>query len=223
MKKCEKCNVSVDTNKKQCPLCFSELDGEYEQTMPLYSDTTYTDNTHKKNRLLMKIFVFITIAAIAICTFVNVLTGLNVFWSALVDVGLLYVWILVRHTIISRRGAFEKIFFQFGAIFALVLTTNWISGGEWFWNIFVPSASLLTTTGLLFLLLINKKRSDFALSSFVMSILLVGLSIVLVCLPVDNFKLLNWINIIYTGLFLIAILLFGGKTLKRSLQKNLHV
>ena len=38
-----------------------------------------------------------------------------------------------------------------------------------------------------------------------MLLLLLGLSIVLICLPVDNFKLLNLINIIYIGLFLLGI------------------
>lgn len=223
MKKCEKCNVSVATNKKQCPLCFNELEGEVDNKANLYSDATYSDNTPKKNMLLMKIFGFLTIVTLVICAFLNVVTGTEVLWSLLVGVGICYVWILVRHTIISRRGSFEKMFFQFVGLFAVVLVTNYLAGGEWFWNIFVPSASLITTTVLLFLLLVNKKRNDFVVSSFVMTLILIVLSVVLVCLPVDSFKLLNWISIIYSSLFLLGILIFGGRSLKRGLQKNLHV
>ena len=223
MKKCEKCNVNVVTNKKQCPLCFNELDGEEEKVTNLYSDAKYSDRTTKKNILLTKIFSFLTIVVLAICAFINVMTGTQVLWSVLVGVGIAYIWILIRHTVFSRRGSFEKMFFQFLGLFAVVLTTNWIAGGEWFWDFFVPSASLITTTILLFLLLVNKKRSDYVLSSFVMTIILIVLSVVLVCLSITSFKLLNWINIIYSGLFLLGILFFSGHQLRRALQKNLHV
>ncbi len=224
MKKCEKCNVNVATNKKQCPLCFNELEGEGENAENFYSDAPYCDNTTKKNILLTKVFSFLTIVVLAICAFINVYTGTEVLWSVLIGVGIVYVWVLIRHTILSRRGSFEKMFFQFVGLFAVVLTTNWLAAsGEWFWDIFAPSASLLTITVLLFLLLVNKKRSDYVVSSFVMTIILIVISVVLVSLPANSFKLLNWINIIYSGLFLLAILFFGGHQLRRGLQKNLHV
>lgn len=224
MKKCEKCNISINTPKKQCPICFNELDGEYDSENPQnFNLERYSDNTTKKNILLLQIFTFLTIVICTVCLFVNFLTTKNVWWSVIVIIGLFYVWILVRHTILSRRGTFEKILFQFAGIFGIVLATSMISGGLWFWNYFVPSASIITATVLLFLLLINKRRSDFIISFFFMLLLLLGLSIVLICLPVDNFKLLNLINIIYIGLFLLGILIFGFRALKRGLQKNWHV
>ena len=224
MKKCEKCNININTSKKQCPICFNELDGEYNSESPQnYNLEKYSDNTPKKNVLLMQIFTFLTIVIMTLSLFINFLTTKEVWWSAIVVIGLIYVWILIRHTILSRRGNFEKILFQFAGIFGIVLAANMISGGLWFWNYFVPSASIVTITVLLFLLLINKKRSDFTVSFFFMSILLLTLSIVLICLPVDDFKLLNLINIIYTGLFILGILIFGFRSLKRGLQKNWHV
>lgn len=225
MKTCSKCKISINTNKKQCPLCFNELDGDFDEEVGEVLNTAkFKDTTAKKNYLLIKIFSFLSIVAISICLFINLLYTPKLFWSAVVILGILYVWVLVKHTIISNRGFFEKIFFQFGLLFVIVLSTNMFSGGEiWFWNFFAPSASLATTTALLFLLLINKKRSDFIVSSFVMTLLLEGMSIVLVCLPIDTFKLLNQINILYSGLFLLGILIFGFKALKRGLQKNLHI
>lgn len=224
MKKCEKCNISINTSKKQCPVCFNELDGEFDSQSPqTFNMAKYSDNTAKKNILLMKLFVFLTIVISIPCLFINFLTDKDVLWSVIVIVGLFYVWILVRHTILSKRGTFEKLFFQFVGIFAIVLATNLISGGLWFWNYFVPSASIVTTTVLLFILLINNRRSDLIVSFFFMSLLLLVLSTVVIFLPVDNFKLLNFINIIYIGLFLLGILLFGWRSLKRGLQKNWHV
>lgn len=224
MKKCEKCNININTTKKQCPICFNELDGEYDTENPQnFNLEKYSDNTPKKNLLLTKIFTFLSIVIITSCLFINFLTNTKLWWSSIVIVGILYIWILIRHTILSKRSTFEKLIFQFFGIFALVLTTNWISGGEWFWNYFVPSASIITTTVLLFIILINKKRSDLVVSFFFMSIILIIFSIVLIATKVDSFRLLNWINIIYTSFFLLGISMFGYKSLKRGLQKNLHV
>ena len=224
MKKCEKCNININTNKKQCPVCYNELDGEYDSSNPQnFNLDRYSDNTPKKNFLLMQIFIYLTIVVMTTCLFINFLTNKEVLWSAIVIVGLLYVWILIRHTILSNRGNFEKILFQLAGIFALVLATNRISGGEWFWNFFAPSASIITITVLLFIILINKKRSDFVVSFFFMTLLLILMSIVLLVFSLDTFKLLNWINIIYSGFFILGIFIFGFRSLKRGLQKNWHV
>lgn len=225
MKKCEKCNITINTKKKQCPVCFNELEGKLDnEGIIAYNYTKYTDNTPTSNFFLHRIFFFLTICIMSIVLFINMYTGFDVPWSLVVIVSLIYVWILVRHTIIGNRGSFEKIFFQFFGILGVILTSNYISGSEsWFWNYVVPLASITTTTVLTFVLLINKKRSDFVLSFFVMALLMISISLTLILTNVDSFKLINYINLIYTGLFALGILILGSKSLKRALHKNLHL
>lgn len=225
MKTCAKCNVNVKTTKKQCPLCFNELDStNFSVEHGIYRTTKPSLSAVNKNFFLSRLFLFATISISSICFFINFMVNINVFWSLVVLIAMLYTWILVRHTIISKRSVFEKVLFQFVGILSVVLATNYVAGGEdWFWNYVVPSASLATTTVLILVLLVNPKRGDFVLSFFLMSLVLIILSVVLLVTNADTFKLLNWINLLYNSLFALGILIFGFRNIKRGLHKNLHI
>lgn len=226
MKECSKCKIKTNTSKRQCPLCFNELDGEFEgdKGTIIYNTDKHKDNTISNNYILTRIFLFLTFAISSICLFINFTADPTVWWSPIVILSLVYVWILVRHTILSQRGAFEKVLFQFIGILAVVFSSNFVAGGQdWIWFYLIPSGAIATSTVLAMILLINKKRSDFVVSAFAMALLVIGISLTLVLTRVDTFKLLNFINILYSGLFALAILVFGGRSLKRGLQKNFHL
>ena len=59
---------------------------------------------------LLVIFLFISIVSSAVCLTVNLMTSFLPFWSLIVIIGIVYCWVLIVHTILSRRSIFEKIF-----------------------------------------------------------------------------------------------------------------
>lgn len=226
MKYCTKCKANVNTQKKQCPVCFDELEISENTSLPpsIYSSAKPTNNLAVKNFFLTRLFFFLTISISSICFFINYMFTPTIFWSLAVLISILYVWILVRHTIISRRGAFEKTLFQFFGILGIIMATNYVSGGnDWFWPYVVPSASLATTTVLMLVLFVNQKRADFLLSFFLMSLVLIITSVILLFTGADSFRLLSLINLLYTGLFALGIIIFGFKTLKKAFHKTLHI
>lgn len=225
MKKCSRCNIKTNTTKNHCPLCYCELDNLDDKTdLPYFSTKKKADKYVKKNMLLYKVMLFLSICAIVICFFVNFLTNKKILWSLIVLLSIVYIWILIRHTIMSRRNVFEKVLFQFIGVLAIILSTNLISGGgDWFWNFVVPSASMLTTSVLILFSLVNKKRNDFILSIFVLLCILLILNIVLRFAHIDSYKLLSEINILYNSLALVGILILDFKALKHSLAKNFHI
>ena len=111
MKHCKHCNVDVNDTKDYCPLCFNRLEGERDERPALYLERENNNRGRKNSHILRNIFLFLAICTLIVCTFVDYQTGWSR-WSVIVDFSILYVWILVAHTIISRRSAFEKIFFQ---------------------------------------------------------------------------------------------------------------
>ena len=224
LKNCAKCNIQINTDKKQCPICFNELEGKNDADYtPNFSSKNY-DRSTQKGFFVFKLFLFFTICSSGIVLFINLVTNPKVLWSIVVIISLLYVWILVLHTIISRRNFFEKILFQLVGVYAIVLSTNLITlDFSWIWSYFVASVSLLTITVLAFIIFINKKREDYIASAFIISLLLLATSIVLIATKVDLFRILNLINIMYNAIFLLGILFFGHKILINAFQKNLHV
>ena len=222
MKHCDNCKVDINTNKNYCPLCYGEIEGENCQDL-IYKTKDMEPRIFKHRLLTTKIFLFISLCATIICMFVNFITTPKVLWSLIVAFSVLYVWILVRHTIISRRNFFEKILFQFLGISSVLLLSNIISGGgAWFWNYVLPSVALVTTIVTLILCFSFSKKGHLA-SFFLLFILMLIMSGILLLAKIDTFKLLSQINIVFNTLNILGILIFNFKGLKKSFTKNFNL
>ncbi len=222
MKYCKNCKIKVDSDKDYCPLCFRELSGEGSSDTQLFAERKANEHSNERNDILTKIFVFMTICVVSICLITNLLIDPSVLWSLSVVSGALYVWILVSHTIISRRGIFEKVLFQVLSIMFILWTSSEISPThDWLQQYVYPSVSLSVLTVMLMIILIKKDKS-WLLSFFTISILL-GTASVVILFNYDSFKILNLINIVYAALLVIAYVIFGGKVIKQQFTKIFHL
>ena len=159
MKYCKNCKIKVDSDKDYCPLCFRELSGEGSSDTQLFAERKANELSNERNDILTKIFVFMTICVVSICLITNLLIDPSVLWSLSVVSGALYVWILVSHTIISRRGIFEKVLFQVLAIMFILWTSSEISPThDWLQQYVYPSVSLSVLTVMLMIILIKKDK-----------------------------------------------------------------
>lgn len=226
MRRCDLCNVEVDTSRKYCPLCFNDLekDDNPEKHTSEFLPRTKNENFEKHSYFLTRLFLFLSLAIIGVCIFINVLTK-GVPWCLLVSLCIVYIWILIEHTILSKRGVFEKILFHVCSIVSILIASNIIAGGgEWLINFVIPSIALATTTILVLISLIGKRhRSQFLLSFFIIYILFLILSIVLLAAHFDTFKILNLINIMYNTLAILGTLLLGFRIIKNESGKKLHI
>ena len=226
MKHCKLCNVDIESDRKYCPLCFNDIEKDMveEKKAPEFLTRNKNENFEKHSYFLTRLFLFLTIAIIGICTFINILTK-GAPWCLLVALCILYVWVLIDHTILSKRSPFEKILFQLCTIVAILAVSNFLAGGgEWLINVVVPSIDIATTTILVLISLIGKQhRSQFLLSFLIMYILFLILSIVLLAAKFDNFKILNQINMMYNILTILGTILFGFRIIKNESGKKLHI
>ena len=227
MKHCNLSNIDIDSDRKYCPLCFNEVDkteNKERSKTPEYLPRAKNEKIEKHSYFLTRIFLFLSIAIIGICIFINVLVKGKP-WCLIVGLSILYIWVLTMHTILSKRSAFEKILFQLCNIIAILVASNHLAGGgEWLINYVVPSIALATTSILVLVSLIGKRhRSQFLLSFFIIYILFLVLSIVLVAAKFDTFKILNEINIMYTSLAILGTVLFGFRIIKNEGGKKLHI
>ncbi len=232
MKHCPICKVDVETGK-YCPLCYNELesvtpvnsDKKAEvESVPYYKHREKNETYEKKSYFLARLFLFLSIMCVGTCVFINVLVKGSA-WSVLVALSVLYVWVLVSHTILSKRSVFEKILFQVLNIIAILVSSNNLSGGgKWLIDYVLPSVAIVTTTVLIMISLIGKQhRSQFLLSFLAIYILSLVMSIVLVAGKYDDFKILNQINMLYTIMAILGTLLLGYRIIKNESRKKLHI
>ena len=221
MKHCEKCNVDVNTNHTHCPLCFNEIRGE-NNTPLMYSVSGTKPTEIQKKHHARKILALISIAVIAICAVINYLTE-TPFWSGIVAASIVYVWIFVKHTIMSQRNTFEKILLQILAMVGLLLITNYVSGGGWFVPYVLPALLTIVVVVLDFMLFISKRRRQLQVSFILIEVLILILSIVFLLLKAVTFKLIHMISLITAILSILGVIIMDGKNLFQEISKKFHL
>lgn len=225
MKKCEKCNVYVNTQRKTCPLCFeplTEMDKE-ELEYPVYPD--YVPPKRKTN-FFIKSMTFLAIASIIITAFINIATytketGL---WFLYVVASVLYFLVLIRSMILSRSNTAKKILTQMVTLSALVVGIDLISNSSgWSYTYIIPCLSVISTLTIGIILLSKTIRySDYIVY------LLVSLLLGLVPFIFWIFKLVNvlWPSLMAASFSLvvfIAMVIFADESTKEELKKRFHI
>ena len=112
MKYCPHCHVSVNNDRKKCPLCYQILE---DDNKPMYYQPYPKKKIKDKMSLVTKILLFVSIVAVIASIVVNIYTFSNehpLYWCVLVVVGVPYIWLSVRYVILSRGNIPTKIFSQ---------------------------------------------------------------------------------------------------------------
>lgn len=223
MKRCEHCNVDVNTSHNTCPLCFGTLTEVNKKpgTDPFKQKEEIVEN--KSKIILFKLFLFFSIVAATVCVVINLMTKPLPLWSLIVVIGILYCWVLIAHTIISKRGIFEKIFLQVGVIIGLLFVCEWVSGGDhWMVNYVMPTISIIVMT-VLFILSQALKYHKGLFSYFIMTIILTANAGILLLCHAATFDLLNVITVCAGVVALIGMMLFSGSALRKEFSKKFHL
>ncbi|MGG1633274.1 DUF6320 domain-containing protein [Paenibacillus sp. FSL K6-3182] len=223
MRLCNRCNVSVDDQHDYCPLCSRPLGNrgnsasEYPSYAKLHQETAVFTRT--------KLFLFLTISAIVLSITINLLTlQLNPkLWSAIVTTGLIYAWVIVKDTILSKAHIGKKILFHY-AILALFLLVIDIFVGfmKWSTTYAIPLFGMAATFMMTLLAIIKKSlwHNDigYLLAMFFISLCPAILFI---------FQLADVIwpsvaAIVYSLLTIIGMIIFSDRQFKEEIKKRFH-
>ena len=215
----------MQSSENYCPLCYNYLDteGEEKEDFVYYLERDASKKRAIGNNFLLKLFLYLSICVTVVCFVINYFTDKHMLWSPVVFVSVLYMWILIMHTIMSSRNAFEKIFFQLVGIIALLLTLERISASAWFLSYVLPAILIATTSVLAMISLISKHKKALITTFFVFYILFEVVSLVFLIFLKDVYFLLYLIHAIYNGLILLGTLLFGGKIIRNEVAKKAHL
>lgn len=118
MKECSHCQITVNSKRKTCPLCYRNLvekEGEVA-----FSD--YPKKTEKRRvGIAFKIGIFLSLIACIVCAVVNYLSfdESPYYWSVVVIIAIAYLWLSIRYVIMGRGLITTRIFFE--AITTIVL------------------------------------------------------------------------------------------------------
>ena len=226
MKRCNKCNIDFNTDRKSCPFCRSILEEVTEsnhQPYPKYQEVS------KKKRIVEKIFIFLSLIAgivSIVSNYYDYVAGHTYLWSAVVLIGVIFLWVFIRGIIISNRYFAQRFLFVILLLELMFMSIELIDIKylhlDWSLTYMLPFLSIAYLFTLSLYAMISPRRfADF----FIYMILISLASIAEILLVVFNKVSVDW-PILASSLFglfvLVGMFLFPTKTSKEELKKRLR-
>jgi hypothetical protein len=218
---CEKCNVKIQGCRTECPLCQNVLDQSNDCTDEIFPVVLTTFHAHK---LYFKILIFITIIGVVSSIGVNILLPQTGFWSLLVLLGAVYIWIAVGITIRKKSNIVKKIFYQ-GVMILLVavLLDIFFDLNAWSLNYILPCLCV----GMMASIAILAKIMKLPIVQFFTYLIIVCIfGIVPSILILVNIVDVLYPSVICVGCSIIslsALFLFEGNNIIIELKRRFHL
>lgn len=224
MKHCDKCQVDVSTKRQTCPLCGDFLHETEPKKEILLNEYPPFVPIVKEYNVLLRIIYFIGFCGIIISALVNFFTYDGVTWVIYVTLGVLYLFILLKNTIMSRKPVARKLIVQMIVLSAILYGVDYYSGfGRWSIDYVIPFLTIGTTLSIIMVVLIKPMRyEDYVIYMFLTAFL--GFIPLIFYL----FQIIDvlWPSISAAGLSLVVIvgmIIFADRKTKNELKKRFHI
>ncbi|MBI9009769.1 MAG: hypothetical protein JEZ05_07045 [Tenericutes bacterium] len=224
MKKCDKCNIEIETKQLYCPLCHQVLTGETDPSfIEVYPE--YVSLTRKILPTVKKTLLLLSILAIVIVALINTLAFNGVYWSLIPIGSTLYFWLLLRVGVLSRRNMAFRIAFLTVLLIALLVLIDYRTVPEnngWSFDYLMPLLLFSCNLAIFFIILV--RRLNYRDYFFYLLIVIVFSLIPLILVAFDVLTIL-WPSLVAFGLalfILLFLIVFFPKTIKEELQKRFH-
>ena len=224
MKRCDKCNITIETNQQYCPLCHQALNGAtdpgFREIYPEYLSLRRTILPITK-----KILLFLSLSSIIILGIINIVDSSGVYWSLIPIGSIIYSWFLVRVGVFSKRN----IAFRIGLLtILLILLLIYIDYSTFpdnnGWSVDFTMPILLFSCNLAISFIIWLRRINYRDYFFYLLIIII-FSIVPIILVFANVVNVAWPSIISFSLALtifLFIIFFFPKSIKEEIKKRFH-
>lgn len=219
MKRCEQCKVQVTGPGKLCPLCGAPLSGRGEEDAA-YPPVGFGRGYHFIKRLLL----FLTLMAVIVCAVVNLATAPDFWWWAIVATVLAYAWAVGSHSLRHGGNGGGKVLMQVLAAAALVVLLDLETGWRgWSVDFVLPAICGVGIAAILVLVLCNLTNwAQYVLYQVVLALL----GFVPIALYFFGASQVFWaaaIPAVMALASLIALFLFGDRSIKNEFVRRLHL
>ncbi|MDD4839574.1 MAG: DUF6320 domain-containing protein [Clostridia bacterium] len=217
---CKECGVEIEGAARNCPLCHKSLDDSQ-----IFPDVKSTRRLNNATFSLIYLSCFLAIGVL--CLLLNILLTGEPWWSLGVVGVLIYGYVLVAGTILSKRHTATKLFLQTIAVALLTLfLQNLTPNIKWAANYAIPIVLLLGSVTLGVTSLVFKRAGSYIF--FLLFIAFSGL------IPI-TYSLISQESVLWPsiacaagcgGILLVILFwnIFAGKgLLKGELKRKFHI
>lgn len=221
MKYCEKCKVNVEGNRKYCPLCQSqltELTPENREAFPKIP------TVYRQYHLFFRLLIFLSVAAVVICSVLNALFPAPGPWALFVAGGVACLWVSLAILVKKRRNIPKNIIYQTVAISILAVVWDLCMGWRgWSVDYVIP---IVCGTAMIVLVIITRTMRRYV-EDRVVYILLDGwfslVPLVFLLTGKLSTQLPSLICIGIGVLSIAAILVFDWEAVRAEVRRRMHL
>ncbi|MGI6730771.1 MAG: DUF6320 domain-containing protein [Anaerovoracaceae bacterium] len=220
MQYCNHCRVSIRGNKDRCPLCKNVIAPGVKNSAEIYPKIPLEYERY----LVIRILIFITIVTIVVSFAVYRLIPSNINWPIFVLLGLLSMWLSIAFVLRKRHNLTKNMMWLVLLASALSVLWDWRIGWKgWSLEYVIPTVCVAVIVAMY----ITAKVMKLSDRDYTVYFLLGGLFGII---PVI-FIIFEWVNVLYPSIicvsvsiiFLSALVIFQGDSIKSELKKKMHI
>lgn len=222
---CSDCKVTIRGNKDDCPLCGNSLPTKASNNDVSFDDEVYPEILPIFQRhMAIRIMVFISIVTIVASFTIYIIFPTDINWPMLLLFGILSAWLILVLAIRKRYNITKNIMWQVTVISLLSLFWDWETGWRgWSLEYVIP----ILCVAAMFSMYVIAKVMKLSVRDYIAYFLLDCLFGIVPIL----FIVFNWIEVLYPSIvcvavsviFLFAIIIFQGESIKHELKKRMHI
>lgn len=222
MKYCNTCNLHVLGSGQHCPLCFSKLSGMDEED--ICEGYPKIKEIPRKYNLILRLFLFLSVAAGLVCLLINLLCWPGMLWSLIVATAILLLWETVGFMILSKKNIGRKLLAQMLAVLIVLITVDAVTGWRaWSIGYLAPFVIVASSCAMTIILYIKRTQwREYMLFQFIIAIN--GfIPVVLYWCGLTNALWPGAAGALYSLLSLLGMMIFFDKQFKNEMKKRFHV
>ena len=218
---CKNCNVHLSGEYARCPLCQGHLTGEADRGENVFP--AVPPGAQVPHALLARL-AFGSVVAAAACIAVNLILPSGGWWFLFVVGGILSLWISLALVLRKRRNIPKTILWQVGALSLLGYLWD-LSTGFQGWSLDYVLPILCTSAMVAMTVIAKARRLEIQDYIFYLAIDCVFgvLSFTLLAAGKIGETIPSAVCFASTLVFLAALLLFQGKSLRAEFQRRFHL
>ena len=218
--KCYKCQVDVNSDTTNCPLCQSRLE-DTTQNNPIFPIVpTY----YHKHKILYKILFLISLLGIITCSSINILINGEISWSLFIILGILCFWITLITTMKKSKYFMNKIFKELNLVILLAILWDYVTGWHlWSLDYVLPLTCISYTIIIVIMRIFFKYHLKDNIIYVILNCFIGFLPIIFLFFEITKQKIPSLISIFLSLLMIIILIAFNHKSLKEELERRLHI
>lgn len=220
MSKCRQCNIEILDETERCPLCHSVL----EQTVEVENMYPNVRLMTRKLMLISRIYLFCAIIAEVILVYINKVTESKTWWSLIVGLIFLYVYMLIRYAILGKSGYRSKVVVLTTIAILIAVASDFLSGYRgWSVNYALPSGILLVDAGILILMFCNRRNWQSYIMWQIFMILCSIIPLVFSLVGIATSPLLGLITFAASVFLFLGTVIIGDRKARTELRRRFHI